>query len=245
MRIALDSSEEVGARAGRVLLAEDSLTYLGLTRPSPRRSEPRTGPVGDLSSYDVIVSDGATPASTLIASAAVHGVPLVLWNDEPTLHRGAAVAPVAVGANVGSTLAPALLHHQAAAVEAADTVTIAWTEPGAPRRKGRAIVFPDPVGMCWARKRSRERFVAYRDDEWAGAVVSVSGPAGDRIVGVADHASHLEAITLAATALAAADGAYDAHIQDAANQGARVLSKAMSLELDIAVWQSGDHHATR
>lgn len=241
MRIALDSAVEVGARAGRILLAEDSLSYLGLMRPSQRHSEPRTGPVGDLSTYDVIVSDGATPASSLIASAAVHGVPLVLWSDEPTLHRGSAVAPVAVGANLGSTLAPALIHHPAMAIEKDDAVTIAWTEPGPERRKGKAIVFPDPLGVCWARKRSRGRFVSYRDDEWAGAVVSVSGRSGDRIVGVADHASHLEAITLAAVALTALDGAYDARIQNAADRGEGILSRAMSLELDIAVWRSGEH----
>ncbi|MCL1597564.1 MAG: hypothetical protein M3094_00140, partial [Actinomycetia bacterium] len=168
------------------------------------------------------------------------GVPLVLWSDEPALHRGAAVAPVAVGSNVGSTLAPALIHHPTAAVEEADDVTIAWTEPGPPRRKGKAIVFPDPVGVCWARKRSRGRFVAYREDEWAGAVVSLSGRGGDRIVGVADLASHLEAITLAAVALTAFDGAYETRIQDAAHHADLVLARAMSLELDIAVWRSGE-----
>ncbi len=240
MRIALDSTLEVGARTGRILLAEDSLTYLGLIQPSQRHGDPRTGPVGDLSTFDVIVSDGATPAASLVASAAVHGVPLVLWSDEPTLHRGSAVAPVAVGANVGSTLAPALIHHPAAAIEEADDVTIAWTEPGPPRRKGKTIVFPDPVGVCWARKRSRGHFVAYRDDEWAGAVVSLSGRGGERIVGVADLASHLEAITLAAVTLAAVDGAYEALIQDAAEHAEVVLARAMSLELDIAVWRSSE-----
>jgi len=61
-------------------------------------------------------------------------VPLVLWSDEPTLHRGSAVAPVAVGANLGSALAPALIHHPAMAIEKDDAVTIAWTEPGPERR---------------------------------------------------------------------------------------------------------------
>lgn len=238
MRVALDSESEVGARAGRVLLAEDSLTYLGIVRSEGRRSEPRTGPVGDLSTYDVIVSDGATPSSDLVAGAAVHGVPLVLWKDEPGLHRGPAAAPVAVGANVGSTLAPSLVHHPSAAVEEGDDVTIAWTEPGSPRRKGRTIVFPDPVGEMWAQKRSRRKFVAYRDDDWAGAVITVNGRQGNRIVGVTDHAGHLEAVTLAAVTLIAADGLYDVRIQDAATQGAGVLTRAMGLELDIAVWRS-------
>ena len=241
MKIALDSSTEVGARAGRVLLAEDSLTYLGLIRSTKPLNERRAGPVGDLSSYDAIVSDGATPPNDLVAQAAVRGIPLVLWNDAPGLHRGSSASPVAAGANVGSTLAPSLAHHPSANVGEEDDVTIAWTEPGKPLRKGRAIIFPDPVGEQWTQKRSRGRFVAYTEDEWAGAVVTIAGPSGVRIVGVADHASHLEAVTLAAATLAAIEGAYDSRIQDAVSRGAEVLMKAMSLELDFAVWRSAEH----
>ncbi len=237
MRIALDSATEVGARTGRVLLAEPSVTYLGLIQPPAQRTGPRSGPAGDLSYYTVIVSDGTTPANDLIARSSVYGIPLVLWFDEPGLHRGPAAAPVVVGANVGSTLAPALMHHPSAVVTESDAVTIAWTEPGTPRRKGTAVAFPEPVGVVWATERSAGKFVAHRTDEWGGAVITASGPQGDRVIGVADHAAHLEALTLAAVTLVAAENGYEARIQDAAVRGEQVLAKAMDLELDVAVWR--------
>ncbi len=238
MRIALDASTEVGARAGRVLFAEDSVEYLGLTQPSSGNRSRRTGPAGDLANYDVIVSDGATPANDLVARASVLGIPLVLWLDEMSLHRGPSTIAVAVGANVGSTLSRVLVHHPSASVAEDDTVTIAWTEPGSPLRKGTAVAFPDPVGVVWARKRGTHNLVAHTDNEWGGAVVSVSGPGGDRIIGVADHAAHLEAMTLASAALIATDGAYGPGIQEASEPGRLLMNKAMELELEVAVWRS-------
>lgn len=238
MRIALDASTEVGARAGRVFLAEDSVDYLGTIQPSSQSSSRRTGPAGDLASYDVIVSDGTTSATDLVARASVLEVPLVLWLDEPTLHRGSSTVAVVAGANMGSALTQSLLHHPSAEIVADDVVTIAWTEPGSPLRKGTAIAFPDPVGVVWTHERSEQQFVARTEGEWGGAVISVTGIAGDRIVGIADHAAHLEALTLAATALIAADGAYETGIQDAAVQSNRLMAKALELELEVAVWRA-------
>ncbi|GMQ98065.1 MAG: hypothetical protein BMS9Abin17_0570 [Acidimicrobiia bacterium] len=238
MRVALDASTEVGARAGRVLFAEDSVDYLGLIQPPLQAPTRRTGPAGDLASYDVIVSDGTTPATDLVARASVLGIPLVLWSDEPLLHRGPAAVPVIVGANLGSALSQALAQHPSAGIVTGDVVTIAWTEPGSPLHKGTAIAFPDPLGVMWTRERSDQRFVAYTDGEWGGAVVSVTGDAGDRVIGVADHAAHLEALTLAATALSAAYGAYEPDIQDAVNQSEQLMRKALTLELEVAVWRS-------
>jgi len=238
MRVALDVSTEVGARAGRVLFAEDSVEYVGLTQPSSQTRSRRTGPAGDLASYDVIVSDGATPSTDLVARASVLEIPLVLWLDEPSLHRGSSTVPVIAAANVGSALSHSLLHHPSAEIDEGDVVTIAWTEPGSPLQKGTAIAFPDPLGVLWARKRSEQRLVAHTDDEWGGAVISVTGDAGDRVIGVADHAAHLEALTLAATALIAAEGAYEPGIQDAIAQGEKLMARALDLELEVAVWRA-------
>ncbi|MCL1593471.1 MAG: hypothetical protein M3132_03850 [Actinomycetia bacterium] len=238
MRIALDSSTEVGARAGRVLFAEDSVDYLGLVQPSSQHRSRRTGPAGDLATYDVIVSDGATSATDLVARASVLGIPLVLWLDEPTLHRGPSTIAVAVGANVGSTLSRALVHHPSSSVSADDVVTVAWTEPGSPLHHGTAVAFPDPVGVVWATKRGARDLVAHTDDEWGGAVISVDGPGGERIIGVADHAAHLEALTLASAALIAGEGSYEPRIQEAATQSQLLMTKLMELELEIAVWRS-------
>ncbi len=238
MKVALDGTDEVAGRTARVLYAEASVTRIGFMQSDIPRLGKRSGTAGDLSDYDVIVSTGETPSTDLTARASVLGVPLVLWKDETGLHRGPAASPVAVAANVGSTLAPSLAHHPSAAITESDTVTIAWTEPGRPFRKGEAITFPEPVGPVWAQRRSKGRFVARTSDNWGGAVLIAVGPHDERIVGVSDHAGHLEAITLAAVTMLAADGGYDANIQDASSQGREVLRRAMDMELDIAVWHS-------
>ncbi len=238
MRVALDSATDVGSRTARILLAEDSVTHLGFMQTLQGSAGRRSGPAGELSSYDVVVSDGTTRVDDLVEQTSSSGVPLVLWLDEPGLNRGQRSATVVAGANVGSALAPALARHPSAAITDSDSVTIAWTEPGSPQRRGTAVAFPDPVGVVWASERSPGKLVARQAGEWGGAVVLARGPQGERVVGVADHAAHLEALTLAAVALVAADHGYDELIQDASTRSSMVLAKAMGLELDIAVWRS-------
>jgi hypothetical protein len=238
MRVALDGTDEIAARTARVLFAERSVSHIGFMQPGMMRLGTRTTDAGDLDTYDVIVSTGATPATDLIAQASVRGVPLVLWHDEPKLHRGPSTVPVVASANMGSALAPSLAHHPSITVTNSDTVTIAWTEPGKPYRRGEAITFPDPVGPVWARERTRGHLVARTSDNWSGAVVTVRGPGGERIVGVSDHGAHLEALTLATVALLTADGVYGPTIGEASARGREVLAKAMEMELDVAVWRS-------
>jgi hypothetical protein len=238
MRIALDGTDDVAARTARVLFAEKSVTHIGFMQPGMALLGSRTSRAEDLDTYDVIVSTGETFATDLIAQASVRGVPLVLWRDEPQLHRGASTVPVVASANMGSTLAPSLVHHPSAAITKSDTVTIAWTEPGKPYRKGEAITFPDPVGPVWARERTPGHLVARTSERWSGALVKVHGPGGERMVGVSDHGAHLEALTLAAVTLLAAHGTYGSTIGDASERGCDVLTKTMEMELDVAVWRS-------
>jgi hypothetical protein len=192
----------------------------------------------DVTGVDVVISDGTTPLTSLIGRASVAGVPLVVWPDASSSEFGSAAVPVIVGANVGSTLADALLTHPASSPTSDDAVTVAWTEPGKPHRRGTPIAFPEPVGMAWADERSRGRFVAFREDEWAGATTIVDGPSGQRIVGVADHGAHLEALTLVAVGIVAADGSFDSGIQTTAVALPAILAELRNLELDVAVWRS-------
>lgn len=238
MRVALDGTDEIAARTARVLFAERSVSHIGFLQPEMPRLGKRTAEAGELDTYDVIVSTGETPATDLIAQSSVRGVPLVLWHDEPGLHRGPSTIPVVVAANVGSALAPSLIHHPSIAVDNSDTVTIAWTEPGKPYRKGVAVTFPDPVGPVWAKERTTGRLVARTSENWSGAIVTVLGTEGERIVGVSDHGAHLEALALAAVALLTAEGVYDPTIGNASRRGRELLARAMELELDIAVWRS-------
>lgn len=238
MRFALDSGTEVGQRAARILLSDDRCSRLVMLNPGWRPSDTRAVHDRDVTGVDVVISDGTTPMTSLIGRASVAGTPLVVWPDTPDSELGPASVPVIVGANVGSTLADALLAHPASAPSAGDSVKVAWTEPGKPHRGGTPISFPEPVGMAWTDERSAGRFVAYRDDEWAGATTIVEGGSGKRIVGVADHGSHLEALTLVSVGFVAASGAFGSGIQSSQNALPAILEEARNLELDVAVWRS-------
>ena len=82
------------------------------------------------------------------------------------------------------------------------------------------------------------RFVAPVQGEWAGAVVRVAGQQDgqpvEHIVGVADLAAHLEAIALAAGALAVAEGAYPPGIHRPAVNADAYLGTALRIGLGVA-----------
>ena len=238
MKVLLDASGEVGQRAGRILLAEADIDFIGLwDQPEAKRGK-RSGPASSASGFDIAVSDAERPSSRLAAQCAVESIPLVLWSDAADIPRGTASAPIVVASNVGNALAEVLPFHPSAARTDEDEVRICWTEPGKPLRRGEPVVFPDPVGTAWARERGPGLFVAKRDDLWGGAVVELNGPTGRRIVGVADNAAHLEALVLAAATLTAVDGAYPAEVVQASSAGEQLLNKLMGVELDFASWRS-------
>lgn len=237
MRIALDAGSPVGFRTARVLLGEPEIAHVGVLDPSVR-TQGRSGPVEDLSGFDALVSDGTTDPHELIGRCSVEGLPLVLWPDLPDLATGPSHLPVVKGANVAIGLTAALASHPTGDVTDADIVRIGWTEPGSPQRTGEAMPFPDPIGSVWTTERSPGRFVAFRDDEWGGAVVEAIGPSGIRIVGVGDHAEFMEAITLSAVAILAARGLYQPTIQTASTEPTQLLDELTRLELDVAAWRS-------
>jgi hypothetical protein len=222
-----------------VLLGEASVEYLGiLFGDVPTRK--RSGPVTELSGFDVLISDGTTDIHRLMGHASVASVPLVLWKEGDPRSDGPASIPVLHGANVATALTAALLEHPDAAAAGDDAVRISWTEPGKPLKRGVPVIFPEPIGNVWARKRGKDRFVAFVDEEWGGAVVDVEGPSGRRIVGVSDHAAFTEAIVLAAVGLVAGEGNPEPTVCSAATKAEQVLNKIGALELDIAVWRSKD-----
>lgn len=238
MKFALDAGSDVGQRAARILLGDRRCERLVMLNSGWRPQDSRVARSRDLAGVDVLLSDGTTPLNNLIGLGSVAGLPLVVWSDAPASDFGPASIPVIVGANLGSTLADALLSHPVSRPEEGDTVTVAWTEPGKPRRSGTGIAFPQPIGMTWATQRRKGYFVVHREDGWAGATTTVDGPQGRRTVGVADHGAHLEAVTLVAVAFVAAEGAFASGIQSTAVARAAILKEARNLELDIAVWRS-------
>lgn len=238
MRFSLDAGTEVGYRAARILLSDARCEGLELFNPGWDPSDSRATQTRNVIHTDVVISDGTTPLHDLIGRASVAGVPLVSWPDVADSDLGPASIPVVVGANLGSTLADALLEHPASEPTEDDSVKVAWTEPGRAHRSGTPFAFPEPIGMAWTEERSPGRFVAHRDDEWAGASTIVEGPAGQRVVGVADHGPHLEALTLVTVAMVAARGSFDPGIQSSRSALADILAEARNMELDVAVWRS-------
>ena len=238
MRVLVEATGEVGQRAANVLLAEDDVEFIGVwNSPSTRRTA-RTGAASDVTGFDIAVSDAPDPRPHLVARCSVAGIPIVLWTDDAGIPPGTSVAPIITGANVGSALTAALLTHPSARPEGDEPVQVAWTEPGRPHRRGVSIAFPEPVGMVVGRRRGRGRYVARRNDDWAGAVVRVGPSQAPRVVGVADHAAHLEALVLAATVLVTAAGGFEPGVHEAASRGEQLLNGLQRVELDIAAWRS-------
>lgn len=238
MRVLLESTSEVGKRTAYVLLAEGDVDFVGVwNAPGTRRTQ-RSGTASDVDGFDIAVTDRSRANHDLIARCSVAGIPIVLWADDADIAPGAATVPIVTGANVGSALIAALLAHPNANPAPGEPVTVAWTEPGKPRRRGEDVVFPEPVGAMRAKRRAGGQLVATRDDEWAGAVVRVGSDDAIRVVGAADHAGHLEALVLAATALVAAAGVYAPGTRSAAEAGEQLLNMLRRVELDFATWRS-------
>lgn len=249
MRIAIHQVDDVGLRAGRILLGERRLDSLGIVgrRPSTVTDE-RLEPVLDLGAYDVLVSDDVVAPADQAREALEAGISCVLWADtddelaELGEAFGAAQRTLLTGANLAAGLAPCLAaHEQARASEILD-VAIAWTEPGRALRRGEAIPFPDPVGARWARQRSAEGharyFVAPLDGEWAAAMARVTTGTRDgvlaRVVGVADFAPHLEALALAAGAMTI--GEYGYGLVTPESRAEEYLAAALDAGLDVAAY---------
>jgi hypothetical protein len=223
MRLALHPTSEVGHRAGRILLAEAGLEALGIYGPrSPGTEDRRCTAITDLAGFSVLVSDDAAAPFDLAGIAADDGLSCVLAADaDPHPDLAARFArrgrTLLVGASL-SGLAEALARHEAARTETASEVLLAWTRQGKPLRRGEAVPFPDPVGARWGTRLSRcsgdavptARVEVPVEGPWGGALARLTGRGGAgvvrRLVAVADDRRHLEAIALAAGALALAQG---------------------------------------
>ena len=236
MRVAIHQTSEIANRAGRVLLAERSLTALGLVDSAPSGRNERVERVTALADYDVVFSDADDPVD-IAHRAAQAGVACVVRAE--TAPPWTATRPLLVGATLGGAIAPALAVHEAAATAADEPVTLAWTVPGRPLRRGTAVAFPDPVGSLWADRRdpgpAGTRLVAPVGGEWAAAMAMV-GPAGTprRVVGIADLAAHLDALALAAGVKTVATGGFAPGVRTAADAAEPYLLSALGMGLEVA-----------
>lgn len=238
VRIALDHNDEVGFRAGRILLGDRRVETLGLIGKSPSDSgDPRLERASDLDRYDLVVTDAAEPEG-IIDRALAAGAACVVWR-EVDLDTGPGL--VLSGSNLAAGIAPCLASHEVARASSIGEITIAWTEPGTPLRRGEPLAFPDPVGGRWGRPRGKNAFAAPVAGEWAAAMAKVrsasDSDAWTRIVGVSDLAGHLEGIALAAGALAVGAGAYLAGgLRRPPDAAEAYLTEALGAGLDVAAY---------
>ena len=254
MRIALHVVGEVGRRAGRILLAERALTALGLYgQEGGPTEERRTMAIKDLVGFDLLVTDAIEDASAFATRAADEGIPCVLSVEKVSREVADRFAALDLTLLVGSNLAglaDSLARHEQALTDSDRSITLAWTEPGKARRRGDAVPFPDPVGARWGRRLRRSgraadalptsRIVVPLSGPWAGAMAKVEGGVGGmavtRVVGVADHREHLEAIALAAGAVSMIGGAFGPGRQSPGDAADAYLSTALALGMDVATY---------
>jgi hypothetical protein len=242
MRIALDHTSEIGVRAGRLLLGEPGLELLGIVRRPVKDSDTRLKRVSDVSGFDAAVTDD--PDSSIFAEAAAAAVPCVLWADSLPHANEPEGSPVLLGANLVAGIGRSLAEQESAAAQLDARVLFAWTEPGKPLRSGEPLAFPEPVGARWGTRRAMTNrhleVAAPIDGEWAGLLVRTTTDATTRTVGIADLATHLEAIALAAGAVVAASGFVPAGVHGPEALADDYLTAALRIGLDIASFTSAD-----
>jgi hypothetical protein len=251
VRIALHPTTEIGHRAGRILLAEADLTALGIYGHRGRGTEDRRSmAVTDLAGFALLASDDRTAPLDLAALAAADGLSCVLAADvDPPASladsfAGQGLTLLAAASLPG--LADALRFHEAALLADPQAAVVAWTIGGKPLRLGEAVPFPSPLGARWGRRLAARagdppllvRMEVPVEGTWAGALARVTGTAagraGQRLVGVADHRQHLEALALAAGALAIARGHMPGGLCRPSHGAAGYLAEASRLGLALA-----------
>jgi hypothetical protein len=253
MRIALHPAEDVGSRAGRILLAERDLDALGIYGQRGAGTEDRRSTaITSLSGFSVLATD-AEDGLALAAIAAEDGLDCVLACDATPDAALASLFTAAgrtlvIAADLACGIAEALARHEMARTDVDLAVTLAWTDFGKPLRRGEAVPFPDPVGALWGRKQAPRptdtvpttRLIAYTDGTWAATMARVMGHRGarvvERIVGVSDHGNHLRALALAAGAVAVAEGAFSPGVHRPADAGDTYLAVLLRMGLEVACY---------
>ncbi len=239
MRVALHSVGAAGTRAGLILLAERSLTALGIYGAGTLGSDRRVRRISDLAGFDMLVTDDPDP-TPLAAIAVEDGLSCVTVAAVPAAVADRFLASGLIllsGADLRG-LATSLAAHEAAGVEGPVDLTVAWTTPGKALRRGVAVGFPDPVGARWGRPVPGGIEVPI-GGSWSAASVAArpGGKAAPRVVGVADQRDHLDAIALAAGTLVVAGGTPTPGGHSPATTAAAFLSAALSVGLGVAVHQ--------
>lgn len=263
MRVGFHITGAVADRAARLTLGERSLEVLGLwNTPSIRPSDPRVRSLDQLDDVTVIVTDSPEPADVLEAALAA-GIGCVLAAEAVTAtgvedrFRQAGL-PLLMGANLSAGIAAGLAGHRANRVGERIEITVAWTCPGTPHRHGESIPFPAPVSARWARPDRHSqwpdpgvitrRFEAPVQGTWAAAMTSVAEADSDGlrtdILGVADDATHLDAIALATAAALVGRGEVPAGPHWVSEVPVAFIETALAIGLEVATYHPASETQT-
>jgi len=152
-----------------------------------------------------------------------------------------------VGANHRAGLAACLAVHECTRHENPMEVVVGWTKTGRPLRRGRPLVFPQPIGNLWAHEASppwpgaptgTQFLAAPIEGRWTGLVVRVTAATPEgvevRTLGVADDNTYLAGIALAAAVLTAGTGAYPAGMNYPAAAATAYLEAALRAGVEVA-----------
>ena len=245
MRIALHADGEFAVRTSKVILAKPS-TEVGIFEEEAKPA--RLHVVESLEDWDVLVVEATTIASRVqIERAYGAGIPVVLATEDLPLTEHVPRTSI-VGVLSGPRLAIALARH--ATRDGGDLIdaAFAWTIPGHPLSDGVATTFPDPVGPLWADRAAIPEtayaatgVAAPTKTSWRGVTARVTVGTGDgireRVVGLVDDASFLNAVCLAAAGMTAAEGAYATGVHGPGDEAGVFIANAQRAGLDIASFE--------
>ncbi len=179
-----------------------------------------------------------SPAVSILDEAVAAEVPCVLWADTFDRRTDIGEIPLLFGANLVTGIGQSLATREDDIAGPDAQIVFAWTEPGKPVRHGEPLMFPEPVGSRWGTRRRmtnrRLDVAATVPDEWAGIIVRSTTDEATRTLGIADLATHLEAIALASGAVLAASGLISPGAHRPDETADQYLLSALRIGLDIA-----------
>lgn len=243
-RVALHLNGLLALRVPRVLLAEPDIE-IGLLQGEPGAD--RMNAITSVSGADALaVGEVSDAALSHIEEARAARIPVIVGTNLPFGYP-VGDSTFVVGATLGSGLAAALAISMIEPGRNPVEARLAWTLPGRPLGSGIPVTFPEPVGPLWAGRDesplgwpSVTCLAAPQNSPWLGIAVTLKtdGPSGteELIQGIADDAVFLRAISMAASLVAAARGAYPPGINSPGDPGGMFMRLARAAGLEIAAF---------
>ena len=243
-RIALFLEDPLGPRVRSCLLAERGVE-VGLLVDDPGDGSVPVAPT--LEGWGALAVDRISGASQPAVDRALEQrIPVVSGADLPAWSSPAG-GTLITGVLTGGGLAAALALAAAPDGPPPAETRLSWTVPGKPLAAGIPVGFPEPIGPLWAGRAghplpwpSVTGLAAPHQSPWRGAAarLTIRGAGGERLLvrGAVDDALFLDAVCMAAAALAAARGAYPEGVNGPGDPGGQFMHLARRAGLETAAF---------